>query len=49
MADLVGRYHDESAPRGRDHRIVLALHPATKADQSPLISQSPLSQVSIHR
>jgi DNA-binding transcriptional ArsR family regulator len=30
VADLVGRYHDENAPRGRDHRIVLALHPATK-------------------
>jgi DNA-binding transcriptional ArsR family regulator len=29
VADLVGRYHDESAPRGREHRIVLALHPAT--------------------
>jgi DNA-binding transcriptional ArsR family regulator len=31
VAELVGRYHDESAPRGREHRIVLALHPATKA------------------
>jgi DNA-binding transcriptional ArsR family regulator len=30
VADLVGRYHDESAPRGREHRLVLALHPATK-------------------
>jgi DNA-binding transcriptional ArsR family regulator len=25
---LVGKYHDESAPRGRDHRIVVAVHPA---------------------
>jgi DNA-binding transcriptional ArsR family regulator len=25
---LVARYHDERAPRGRDHRIVLAIHPS---------------------
>jgi DNA-binding transcriptional ArsR family regulator len=26
---LVGKYHDEQAPRGRDHRLVLAIHPST--------------------
>ncbi|GAA2682202.1 helix-turn-helix domain-containing protein [Streptomyces lunalinharesii] len=26
VADLVGRYHDESAPRGRSHRVVVGLH-----------------------
>ena len=31
VADLVGRYHDEHSPRGREHRLVLALHPAVKA------------------
>jgi len=31
VAALVARYHDENAPRGRDHRIVLAVHPASKA------------------
>jgi DNA-binding transcriptional ArsR family regulator len=25
---LVGKYHDEQAPGGRDHRVVLALHPS---------------------
>jgi DNA-binding transcriptional ArsR family regulator len=25
---LVSRYHDESAPGGREHRIVVAIHPA---------------------
>ncbi|WP_433288006.1 ArsR/SmtB family transcription factor [Pseudonocardia sp. CA-142604] len=25
---LVGKYHDERAPGGRDHRVVLALHPS---------------------
>ncbi len=30
VAELVGRYHDERAPRGREHRMVLALHPATR-------------------
>jgi DNA-binding transcriptional ArsR family regulator len=27
---LVSKYHDESAEHGRDHRIVVALHPSTK-------------------
>ncbi len=30
VAELVGRYHDENASRGREHRMVLALHPATR-------------------
>ena len=25
---LVGKYHDESAEHGRDHRIVVAVHPS---------------------
>jgi DNA-binding transcriptional ArsR family regulator len=25
---LIGRYHDEKAPGGREHRLVLALHPS---------------------
>jgi DNA-binding transcriptional ArsR family regulator len=28
VADLVARYHDPDAPRGRDHRLVVALHPS---------------------
>jgi DNA-binding transcriptional ArsR family regulator len=27
VAALVSRYHDEKAPRGREHRVVVALHP----------------------
>jgi hypothetical protein len=27
VADLVGRYHDAAAPGGREHRLVVALHP----------------------
>jgi DNA-binding transcriptional ArsR family regulator len=30
---LVSKYHDESAERGRTHRLVVAVHPAVKADQ----------------
>ncbi|MEU4830186.1 helix-turn-helix domain-containing protein [Streptosporangium sp. NPDC023615] len=30
VTSLVSKYHDESAERGRDHRIVVALHPSTK-------------------
>jgi DNA-binding transcriptional ArsR family regulator len=28
VADLVATYHDPGAPRGRDHRLVVALHPS---------------------
>jgi hypothetical protein len=28
VADLVAKYHDQNAPGGRDHRVVLALHPS---------------------
>jgi DNA-binding transcriptional ArsR family regulator len=31
VAALIARYHDENAPQGRPHRIVLAVHPASKA------------------
>jgi DNA-binding transcriptional ArsR family regulator len=27
---LVSKYHDESAERGRDHRVVVAVHPSVK-------------------
>ena len=28
---LIGRYHDEAAPRGRTHRVLLAIHPSVPA------------------
>jgi DNA-binding transcriptional ArsR family regulator len=34
VAALVARYHDENAPSGRAHRIVLAVHPAAKQPAS---------------
>jgi DNA-binding transcriptional ArsR family regulator len=34
IAALVSRYHDEHAPGGRDHRIVLAIHPSLKTDKT---------------
>jgi hypothetical protein len=33
VAALVAKYHDESAERGRTHRLVIAVHPAVKAEQ----------------
>lgn len=30
VRDLVAKYHDEKAPGGREHRIVIALHPSLK-------------------
>lgn len=34
VAALVSRYHDEKAPGGRDHRVVIALHPRPKSEES---------------
>ncbi|GAA1681836.1 helix-turn-helix domain-containing protein [Fodinicola feengrottensis] len=31
VAALVSRYHDEKAERGRDHHLVVAIHPSVKA------------------
>jgi DNA-binding transcriptional ArsR family regulator len=31
---LVGKYHDETAERGRDHRVIVALHPSVPAEPS---------------
>jgi DNA-binding transcriptional ArsR family regulator len=32
VAMLVGKYHDETAPDGRDHRIIIAVHPTVKPE-----------------
>jgi DNA-binding transcriptional ArsR family regulator len=32
VTDLVGRYHDESAPDGRRYRVVVAVHPELNPD-----------------
>jgi DNA-binding transcriptional ArsR family regulator len=31
VAALVAKYHDETAERGRDHRVIVAIHPSVKA------------------
>jgi DNA-binding transcriptional ArsR family regulator len=31
VTSLVGKYHDETAERGRDHRVIVAVHPTVKA------------------
>jgi DNA-binding transcriptional ArsR family regulator len=28
---LIGKYHDQTAERGRDHRVIVAVHPRVKA------------------
>jgi DNA-binding transcriptional ArsR family regulator len=33
LRDLVARYHDENAPGGRRHRVVIALHPSLKSPE----------------
>jgi DNA-binding transcriptional ArsR family regulator len=29
---LISKYHDEGAPGGRDHRVIVAVHPSLKSD-----------------
>jgi hypothetical protein len=29
---LVGKYHDENAKGGREHRVIVAVHPSVKPD-----------------
>jgi len=32
LAELVAKYHDATAERGRDHRVIVAIHPTPKSD-----------------
>ncbi|HXV93806.1 MAG TPA: helix-turn-helix domain-containing protein, partial [Pseudonocardia sp.] len=32
VTDLVARYHDDSAPDGRPHRVVVAVHPSLRGE-----------------
>ena len=32
VTGLVSKYHDESAKRGRDHRLIVAVHPSVKRE-----------------
>jgi DNA-binding transcriptional ArsR family regulator len=34
VTELVGKYHDDRAPRGRTHRVVLAIHPLIPREDS---------------
>jgi DNA-binding transcriptional ArsR family regulator len=48
VSALVAKYHDDSAEQGRDHRVIVAVHPsarprtttATPADDSPEASET---------
>ncbi|HEY6739596.1 MAG TPA: ArsR family transcriptional regulator, partial [Actinopolymorphaceae bacterium] len=33
VTSLVSKYHDDSAPDGRAHRLVVAVHPAVPDDE----------------
>jgi DNA-binding transcriptional ArsR family regulator len=32
VTSLISKYHDEHAPRGRDHRVIVAVHPSLKPE-----------------
>lgn len=41
---LIAKYHDQDAPGGREHRIVVALHPTVKTPPAvPAIEKAPES------
>jgi hypothetical protein len=33
VTKLIGKYHDENAKAGRDHRVLVAVHPSLKPEQ----------------
>lgn len=35
VATLVAKYHDDEAPRGREHRLVVAVHPSVPRRKEP--------------
>jgi DNA-binding transcriptional ArsR family regulator len=41
VAALVGKYHDEAAAGGRDHRVVVAVHPSVTGVPGPASSGGP--------
>ncbi|MEU8227870.1 helix-turn-helix domain-containing protein [Kribbella sp. NPDC048915] len=43
-ADLVSRYHTDSAPNGRRHRLVIALHPSLKARTQAAIEPAEVTE-----
>ena len=43
VRDLVAKYHDAQAPGGRDHRVVIALHPSLKTPTADAPSTTPSS------
>src|ERR671918_235299 len=42
---LVSKYHDETAERGRAHRVVVAVHPSVKAPTSPSGTHRTISSI----
>jgi DNA-binding transcriptional ArsR family regulator len=41
VTSLIGRYHDEDAPRGRTHHVVVAIHPSVLPSGSHAPSHAP--------
>lgn len=44
VTSLVSKYHDDTAPRGRDHRVIVAVHPSLKDDQTSEASMTTPSE-----
>jgi DNA-binding transcriptional ArsR family regulator len=39
VTSLIGKYHDESAEGGREHRVIIAIHPAITAESGTEASE----------
>jgi DNA-binding transcriptional ArsR family regulator len=39
LAGLIARYHDGSAPAGRNHRVIVAIHPAAAGESPPITTR----------
>jgi DNA-binding transcriptional ArsR family regulator len=44
VTHLISKYHDETAPGGRDHRIIIAVHPTVKPDNPAVQPTDPASR-----
>jgi hypothetical protein len=41
VATLVSKYHDETAERGRVHRVIVAIHPSVKTETAGTEAKEP--------
>ena len=49
VAGLVSRYHDEQAKGGRDHRVIVAIHPSLRPEATPAMDAAAVdADIDVH-